>query len=291
MRTTTKKVARKNRACSGTSSPPDRHHPAVVEDPDLVACCADVIKHAILGRLVANANHDERRSAEGLTPTTGYRSATTRHFLSHKRATGRLLRSIAVGAIAMLLPLPAPTWSVRWMIGWDAFALMLLAQAWWILLRSDAHTTKQRASDEDPGRDAVFLIAVVSSVISVSAAMLVIRITRSQSSSAVWEVFPLAGVALSWLLTHTSYTFRYAHLYYGGTRNGGLIFPGTSTPADMDFAYYAFTLGMAFQVSDVQVEAPDIRETTFWHALISFAFNTTILALALNVIFGLVGGQ
>jgi uncharacterized membrane protein len=113
---------------------------------------------------------------------------------------------------------------------------------------------------------------------------------HGQSSGAVWVVIALVSVALSWLLTHTAYTFHYAHLYYNPNRDGGLIFPGTTAPCDMDFAYFAFTLGMAFQVSDVQVEAPDIRRTTLGHALISFVFNTTILALALNVMFALLGG-
>jgi uncharacterized membrane protein len=243
---------------------------------------------------VADANHDERGSAKGLRPKTGYRSAKTRHFLSPKRATGRLLLSTSVGAVAMLLTQRAPTWPLRWMIGWDAFALMLLAQSWRILVKSDADTTRRRASDEDPGRFWVFVIAVGASVISVFAATLVIRMTRGQSLSPAWEAIALVAVVLSWFVTHTAYTFRYAHLYYKdneGTRNGGLVFPGTPNPCDMDFVYYAFTLGMAFQVSDVQVEAPDIRKTTFWHALISFGFNTTILALALNVMFGLLGGQ
>ncbi|HYQ17096.1 MAG TPA: DUF1345 domain-containing protein, partial [Polyangiaceae bacterium] len=65
---------------------------------------------------------------------------------------------------------------------------------------------------------------------------------------------------------------------------------GTKTPCDMDFAYYAFTLGMCFQVSDVQITAPEIRRTTLGHALVSFLFNTMIVGLSLNVIFQFLGG-
>ena len=219
---------------------------------------------------------------------TDYRSAKTRHFLSPQRATGRLFLSMAVGGVAMLLTPGAPRLTLRLMIGWDATALALVVQAWGIFWTSDARASELRAGDEDPGRYAVFVIAVLSSLFSLFAATLVLRMMRGQSSD-WWAVIALVSVALSWLLTHTAYTFRYAHLYYAGTSNGGLIFPGTSTPCDMDFAYYAFTLGMAFQVSDVQVEASDIRRTTLVHALISFVFNTTILALALNVVFSLIG--
>jgi len=175
------------------------------------------------------------------------------------------------------------------MVGWDAMALALLGQSWAILLRSDARTTELRAGDEDPGGFAVFVIAVLSSLFSLFAATLVLRMMRGESCGSVWVVLALASVAISWVVTHTAYTFRYAHLYYTGTSNGGLVFPGTPTPCDMDFAYYAFTLGMCFQTSDVQIEASDIRRATLAHALISFLFNTTILALGLNVMFTLLG--
>ena len=67
-------------------------------------------------------------------------------------------------------------------------------------------------------------------------------------------ILALVAVATAWSLTHTSYTLRYAHLYYrdeGGV--GGLVFPGDRPPDDFDFAYFACTIGMCFQVSDVVI--------------------------------------
>lgn len=169
------------------------------------------------------------------------------------------------------------------MVGWDALALTLLGLSWSLIYKSDARATELRAADEDPGRFAVFVIAVLSSLVSLLAATLVLRMTRGQSGAAFWMALALLSVALSWLVTHTAYTLRYAHLYYRGEQNGGLSFPGTDAPTDLDFAYYAFTLGMCFQVSDVQVSSSVIRRATLGHALISFVFNTTIVALSLNV--------
>jgi len=157
------------------------------------------------------------------------------------------------------------------------------------LLRSDARTTELRAGDQDPGSVAVFALAVTSSLFSLFAATLVLRMMRGQNCGSFWVVLSLVSVALSWVLTHTAYAFRYAHLFYTGEVNGGLLFPGTSTPCDMDFAYYSLTLGMCFQVSDVQIIDPEIRRTTLGHALISFVFNTTIVALSLNVMFQFLG--
>ncbi len=175
------------------------------------------------------------------------------------------------------------------MVGWVAAALFMLGSSWQILLRSDARTTELRAGDEDPNRFAVFVIAVLASVFSVFAATVVLAQNRV-AGGGFWVALTLVSVALSWLLTHTEYAFRYAHLYYTGGAVGGLQFPETPRPCDMDFAYYSFTIGMCFQVSDVQITAADIRRTTLGHSLISFLFNTTILALGLNVMLQLLNG-
>ena len=187
----------------------------------------------------------------------------------------------------MLVTPGSPAWQLRAMVGWDATAITLLGLCWRLLFSSDARTTELRAGDEDPGGRAVFVIAVLSSLFSLFAATMVLRMMRGQTCESFWVGLALVSVALSWVVTHTAYTLRYAHLFYTGEVNGGLSFPGTTTPCDMDFAYYAFTLGMCFQVSDVQITAANIRRTTLGHALVSFIFNTTIVALSLNVMFQL----
>mgnify|MGYP000393768841 CR=1 FL=1 len=94
----------------------------------------------------------------------------------------------------------------------------------------------------------------------------------------------LAAVGLSWSLVHTSYTLRYARLFYRKAHpEGGLVYPGTTHPSDIDFAYFSFGIGMTFQTGDVQVTASRVRRTVMFHALISFVLNTVIVALALNV--------
>jgi uncharacterized membrane protein len=72
-------------------------------------------------------------------------------------------------------------------------------------------------------------------------------------------------------------------MYYHHGKAGGLEFPGEHPPCDVDFAYFSFTLGMCFQVSDVTVLSSRIRRVALGHALLSFVYNTVILALALNL--------
>ncbi len=94
---------------------------------------------------------------------------------------------------------------------------------------------------------------------------------------------------LSWFVTHTLYSFRYARLYYLRGDGDGLGFPGQRKPADIDFAYFSFTIGMCFQVSDVAVSCSRIRRTALGHALLSFVYNTTIVSLAMNLAFTTLG--
>ncbi len=68
-----------------------------------------------------------------------------------------------------------------------------------------------------------------------------------------------------------------------------MIFPGTSDPDDYDFAYFSFVIGMTAQVSDVQITDPAVRRLATLHGLISFAYNTAILALVINLASGLLG--
>jgi uncharacterized membrane protein len=106
----------------------------------------------------------------------------------------------------------------------------------------------------------------------------------------------IAAVILGWLIIHTTFIFRYAYLYYydsdaDGTAQRGLSFPGTNEPDDYDFAYFSFVIGMTFQVSDVQISDPGIRTIVLVHALLSFAYNTAILALVVNLASGLLGSR
>jgi uncharacterized membrane protein len=97
---------------------------------------------------------------------------------------------------------------------------------------------------------------------------------------------------VSWLMTHTTFAFRYAHEYYeidaGGVGIvGGLEFPGEKRPDYLDFLYFALVLGMTFQVSDVQITARKFRRLAAAHGLLSFLYNTIILALTVNIAAGM----
>jgi uncharacterized membrane protein len=199
--------------------------------------------------------------------------------------------SLAVGVVAYFvaapfLPSPAPA-----LVGWDAGSLALLGLAWAVMGTADADATKARAGEEDPGRTLVYVIVLLASGVSLLAATAVVRDAHTLGAGIAHAVtgLCLATVALAWGMTHTAFTFRYARLYYRADSEGigGVELPGKEPPSYFDFAYFAFTIGMCFQVSDVCVTSRQIRRAVLLHALISFAYNSVILAFVLNLVFAL----
>jgi uncharacterized membrane protein len=206
-----------------------------------------------------------------------------------RRAQARLWLALALGCIAALALRERLDLSMCAIAAWDAGALALLLASWWIILRGDAEETRRRAAAEDPGRRTLLGVALVSSTVSLFAsAMLVRHADGSDMARQLAIALCLAAPVIAWLLTHSVYTLHYAHLYYGSgaERGGGLAFPDTKSPDDLDFAYFAFTVGMCFQVSDVAVHSSHFRRVVLGHSLLSFVFNTAVLALALNVALG-----
>ncbi len=210
-------------------------------------------------------------------------------FWSPHRALGRLLLAVAVGGIVAVVIPGTAGGPLRTVAAWDAGALILLALVWRIILSSSPEDTARRAAGEDVGRRFVWAAVVLGSTVSVFAANVALRNARVMAPRAQSELtlLCLLAVATAWCLCHTTYTMHYAHLYYRDDGDlGGLGFPGTEMPSLLDFAYYAFTIGMCFQVSDVTVTQHRMRQATLGHAVLSFAFNTAVLALALNLLFG-----
>lgn len=209
-----------------------------------------------------------------------------------QHARNRLFLALGVGAGVAAALFREPL-AVRTVAAWNAMAAVMLTLIWGIIWRADAKETQKRAAADDPGRTAVWSIAVVASTISLFAAVVVLKQAHSlvgEGRAIAWVVLCLVAVVASWLLTHTSWALRYAHLYYRDDAEGvgGLTFPGERPPDAFDFAYFAFTLGICFQTSDVCITSPQIRRAVLFHACQAFAFNTAILALALNLVFGFV---
>jgi uncharacterized membrane protein len=182
------------------------------------------------------------------------------------------------------------SWRVAALAAWEAGGLSLLLLAWLTIVTCSAEATQTRAAAEDPGRTAVYALVLLTSGSSLLATTALVHRARllPGSSGDALVAFSLANIALCWALTHTAFTLHYAHLYYRRDEEGvgGVEFPGGARPSYFDFAYLAFTVGMCFQVSDTTVSSPQIRRAVLLHAVLSFVYNTAILAFVLNLVFG-----
>ncbi len=110
------------------------------------------------------------------------------------------------------------------------------------------------------------------------------KLDPTQAHLRGYVILSVLTVLSSWTLLHTLFTLRYAHLYYLPTPAGGLNFPDTSQPGYADFAYVAFGIGMTSQVADVGPTNQRFRRLILTHSLLSFGFNTLIVALSINVV-------
>jgi uncharacterized membrane protein len=195
---------------------------------------------------------------------------------------------LALGLVAGVAAAFTLAWEVAALLGWDVAALAYLLWCWLRIRRMDADETSKEAASYDPGPVGVDLMLVVTSVASLLAVGLVI--VKAGNSSGVTKALLVAlvmvSVLASWATVHTTYTLRYARLYYSGT-DGGVDFNDDEPPSYLDFAYLSFTLGMTFQVSDTSLTSREFRVTVLRHALLSYLFGAVILAATINLVAGL----
>lgn len=205
--------------------------------------------------------------------------------LAQRRVALGVATGTAIGLIAALL---GASWSVAFLLAWDSFALVFLVWVWATIFWKDAKETARLAMGEDDSRAAADTVILGASIVSLVA--IVFTLAEAARSSGLDAVL-LAGVALlsivfGWAAIQTTFTLMYARLYYSPP-SGGIDF-GDDDPDYRDFAYTAFTIGMTYQVSDTGISQKRVRHIVTRHAILSFIFGTTIIAVAINAIANLI---
>jgi uncharacterized membrane protein len=207
------------------------------------------------------------------------RSAFALHLVHHIRFYGAVLLGVLVWLATETL---APF--LRILLAGDAFFVAhLLAMA--VHLSRNEGTFRRRAEREDDGLPLIALITIAALALSLGSIFALLN--HDQQLTASHYVLAMGSVPLGWLMLHTVWSFHYAHVYYSprpddaGT-DADLSFPGGNEPEPWDFVYYSFVVGMTAQVSDVAILTPRMRLLTLIHAVVSFFFNTVILAVVVN---------
>ncbi|MCL1465004.1 DUF1345 domain-containing protein [Argonema galeatum] len=211
-------------------------------------------------------------------------------------AKPRLLISIGISALVSgLLPssLHLPT---RILCAWNSGVVCLLALAWWMMLSATPQKMRRNAQRQDESRLAILTLVIAAACTSVLAIVFVLNDKKGISTLLLTLHLTLSVMTIvgSWLLVHTMFALHYAHCYYRDDRDtasegnaGGLDFPSDNEPDYWDFLYFSFVIGMTGQVSDVATTSRSMRRLALLHGVLSFFFNTAILAMSINIIAGL----
>ena len=172
------------------------------------------------------------------------------------------------------------------LIGFDVAAFVFLCTVM-PLLRADAYQMRRRAEFNDANRVGLLAITVLLSLVILFAVGTLIASPGKLGRCDV--ILIIATLALAWLFANIVFTLHYAHLYYlqkEGRDQGGIEVPGVHEPGYWDFLYFAFTLGMTFQTSDVTISGAHMRRVVLGHCIAAFIFNMGILAFTVNAIGG-----
>jgi uncharacterized membrane protein len=194
---------------------------------------------------------------------------------------------VGIGAAALGLA-PALWFEPDFAIGTAVvvfFLCYLLLTAWRVPRLTAAHLEHYATDTDEP---VAVIFAVTFAAVAVSTGSLFVVLNRPAVSSGEFAL-AFASVALGWFTIHTMAAMHYAHLYWrpGSAETDpdtgrGLDFPGKAAPGAYDFLYFAFVIGMTAQTSDVAITSTAMRKVNLLHAIVSFFFNTVLVAAAVN---------
>jgi uncharacterized membrane protein len=203
----------------------------------------------------------------------------------HVSARRRALTSAAIGVVAGGVAFAVTPWQLALMTGWDVTAVILLTRIWSQVGRLDPAQTRRLATVEDNSRSSTALLLVAASTASLvgAGAGLLQAKHSAPAMDALLTACSIVTVALSWGVVHTMFALRYAHECYSDPMGGFDFKMGDEAPDYRDFAYVAFTIGMAFQVSETDVTNRYVRRTVLRHSFIAYLFGAVILAVMVNV--------
>jgi uncharacterized membrane protein len=198
-------------------------------------------------------------------------------------ARPRTFTSVAIAIVVFFLLPGSLRLVTRLLVSWDIFVTCYLVLAYIMMLRCGLAHIKRSAVLQDDGRFLILLVTALGAFASIAAIVLELGGTHR---SAPELMLATVTIALSWAMVHTTFALHYAHDYYRGAKPGGLQFPSGDEHdhADYwDFVYFSFVIGMTAQVSDVGITDKTIRRTVTAHGIISFVYNTALVALMVNI--------
>ena len=206
----------------------------------------------------------------------------------HARPRLFIATGVAI-ALANLLPAAVASQAVtRWLVAWNAGTVLYVLLAAIMMIRSSPQHMRRRAQLQDEGQLVILLLVVVSAIASLAAIAGELVVVKDMHGFARVTHIALAGVTVlsSWAFIQTMFALHYAHDYYAAICHGraaGLQFPGEDSPGYGDFFYFAAVIGTSGQTADVSFVSKPMRRVGSVHCILAYLFNTTVLALLINI--------
>ena len=196
----------------------------------------------------------------------------------------KALIAAAIGIVVALAPVLLGAPELAPLIGWAVAGGFFLTWSWAKAWPADPEETRELALHEDRSRrlvDTLIIGATFASLVAV-----VFALIRSQEKDPIGvtaAILAAVGVAVAWALVNTVYAFKYARMYYHDERHR-FSFNQEEEPSYSDFAYAAFSIGMAYNASNVNESSTPSRRIALGHALLSYFFGTFVVAVAINLV-------
>jgi uncharacterized membrane protein len=194
---------------------------------------------------------------------------------------------VGVIAYAMLFLEGSFKVSTAFLVAWNVAAWLYLLMAWGLMFKADSQALLRQAERHDEGEAAILILSVLASVFSLLSIIVELSTAHGLTGLAkAWHIgLAFVTILSSWAFIHTAFSMHYAHAYYlrGKDKAPPLNFPGDEAPLYPDFLYFAFVIGTSGQTADVSFTRSRLRQVGLVHCVIAFAFNTTVVALMINL--------
>ncbi|MCX7174594.1 MAG: DUF1345 domain-containing protein [Proteobacteria bacterium] len=182
----------------------------------------------------------------------------------------------------------------RWIIGWNIGACLYLLLAARMMFWSSHERMRTRALQQDEGRIIILVLVVSSAIMCLGAIVAELGISKDIHGTLRYAHIALAALTIlsAWAFTQVMFALHYAHDYYAAEargNSGGLLFPGGHAPDYGDFLYFACVIGTSGQTADISFTTRTMRRTGLVHCILAFFFNTTLVALTINIAASLLG--
>ena len=218
----------------------------------------------------------------------------------HIRARPRLFLSVTIGILAYFALPETAQLVTRLLVSWNLATLFFLISIAIMMMHGNHEKIRRNAALHDEGQYTILILASVAAMASLAA--IVVQLGLVKESTGLLKAFHIAlaftTIVTAWAFIHAMFALHYAHEYFEEWRSqkdsepqlrGGLEIIGSADYPDyLDFAYYAFTIGVANATADINITSSQMRRITLAHSILSFFFNLAILGLTINIAAGLI---